>query len=80
MSIPKPARGEQCLLAHDLNNQLAVILGRLDILADRIAPGSDVASQLAIIRATARHMAEHIQTHQCQLSTLLREKNQEIAG
>lgn len=55
---------ERCLLAHDLNNDLRVILKRCELLERQIL---DVESNKHVnfIRAAAEHMAERIAQRPC---------------
>lgn len=58
-----------CSLAHDLKNQLTVILGRLELLSEMVPPDSAVAKQLGLIREAARSMAEQIETRECEMDS-----------
>jgi hypothetical protein len=59
---------KRCLLAHDLNSDLHVILGRCDLLSDYLQPESEAAKHLRLIREAARHMAENIADRPCQIA------------
>lgn len=62
---------EPCSLAHDLINDLAIIVGECDLLDDSL-PEGDGAQRLKIIRATARRMADRIAYHPCPAKTEMR--------
>ena len=55
---------ERCLLAHDLNNDLGVILKRCTLL-ERVVTGAESTKHLSFIRAAAEHMAERIAERPC---------------
>ena len=61
-----------CLLAHDLLNQLSVIVGRCDLAGDSVGETAAAARHLKVIRETAVSMAETLKQHQCQLESLAR--------
>jgi signal transduction histidine kinase len=55
-----------CLLAHDLNNMLTVVLGHCDLLlAKPEALSPDALERLRKIRNAAQFMAEQIQRRNC---------------
>lgn len=54
-----------CTLAHDLNNDLAIILGECDLLEDGVNQKFPRATRLANIRTTARRMANRLATRPC---------------
>jgi hypothetical protein len=56
---------ERCLLAHDLNNDLRVILKRCELLERQFL---DVESNkhVTFIRAAAEHMAERVAQRPCE--------------
>lgn len=51
-------------LAHDLNNDLSVIVGRCDLLTEMLLPDGEVAKQLRLIREAAHRMARRIARQQ----------------
>ncbi len=51
-----------CLLAHNLTNKLAVIIGQCDLLSERMDQPAD-RNRMEIIRAAARWMADEINGH-----------------
>jgi hypothetical protein len=55
---------ERCFLAHDLNNDLRVILKRCALL-ERQVVDVDGSKHLSFIRAAAEHMAERIAQRPC---------------
>jgi hypothetical protein len=59
---------KRCLLAHDLNNDLHVILGRCDLLSESLQPDSEAVKHLRFIREAARHMAENVADRPCQVT------------
>ncbi len=48
------------MLAHDLNNDLNVILGRCELLKESLKEDSDAARQVEAIAEAARRMAETV--------------------
>jgi hypothetical protein len=59
------------MLAHDLVNNLAVIVGRCDLLSDGKLPES-ITKHVQEIRHTAESMALKLNQHQCHLASLAR--------
>lgn len=59
-----PPGSERCFLAHDLNNDLRVILKRCALL-ERQVVDVEANKHLSFIRAAAEHMAEHIAQRPC---------------
>jgi hypothetical protein len=53
------------LLGHRLIDKLAVIVGNCDLLEARVEAGSEFAKRLALIRDTAKQMANELQQDQC---------------
>ena len=70
VSAPRPvAASGGCLLAHDMNNKLTVILGNCEILSETVAEESDFGRALKQISGSARSMADRLCTHQCHLAS-----------
>lgn len=59
---------DPCSLAHDLLNDLAIIVGECDLL-DGCVPKGEATDRLRIIRAAARRMAERIASRPCPAKT-----------
>jgi len=57
---------EPCPLAHNLINDLTIIVGECDLLDDSFREGVE-AERLQIIRAAARRMADRIAFRPCLL-------------
>jgi len=56
----------QCVLAHDLNNGLGVVIGHCELLSD-FAPGDEtIQRHLNEILTAARKMAAHLKKRTCQ--------------
>ena len=55
---------ERCVSAHDLNNDLRVILKRCALLEMRVFDVESI-KHLNFIRAAAEHMADTIAQHPC---------------
>jgi len=64
----KPA----CLLAHDLVNKLAVIVGHCNLLSEHVEEGSEPAKRVRLIHEVAKDMAKELTEHQCQLAEEVR--------
>jgi len=64
----KPA----CLLAHDLVNKLAVIVGQCALLSKHMPEGSEGAKRLGLIHDAAKDMAKELNDHQCHLAEAAR--------
>lgn len=73
--VPKAGCGGDCLLAHHLNNQLAVIMGRLELLSEALSDDTHIVEQISVIQEAARRMARHIQEHQCRLIARIPKRN-----
>jgi hypothetical protein len=58
---------EKCLLAHALNNTLAVIIGECQLAELCVEPESECARRLREILHAARLMADRINSHRCQI-------------
>ncbi len=67
----KKPNEEQCILAHDLNNDLTAILGRCELLGDLLSTNTEAAKHLRIIETVARHMIERVEDapHPAQVKT-----------
>jgi nitrogen-specific signal transduction histidine kinase len=64
--MPNPApQPERCMLAHDLNNCLSMIIGECELLAELISNNPEAMERVRIILQTARRMANDISTRQC---------------
>lgn len=59
-----------CMLAHDLVNQLSVIVGCCDLLTDPDRPDPDGKKHIQLIRDTAKAMAERLNHEQCHLISI----------
>ena len=59
--------GERCLLAHDLINDLSVILGRCELLGELMAENADVVKNLRMLQEAATHMLNRIAERPCEL-------------
>jgi hypothetical protein len=59
-------------LAHDLVNQLAVIVGHCDLLSAHLKAGSPSAKRVGSIQEIAREMAKELDEYQCQLAECAR--------
>jgi hypothetical protein len=59
------------MLAHELVNNLAVVVGRCDLLSDGDLPESST-KHVQEIRQTAKSMALKLNHHQCHLASLAR--------
>jgi len=57
-------RAQSCTLAHELNNDLAIIIGECDLLVDILA-GEAALARLKIVRTTACKAANRISTCSC---------------
>jgi nitrogen-specific signal transduction histidine kinase len=64
--------GPACMLAHDMANKLAVIIGNCELLDEQVEPGSECAMRLGLIRKTAEGMAKEVNRHQCKISEAIR--------
>jgi hypothetical protein len=45
---------------HQLNNDLAIIVGECDLLDDLLAEGTDASARVKLIKITAQRMADKI--------------------
>lgn len=54
-----------CKLAHNSTNELAVILGCCELLADEAKEGSECAKRLATIRDTVQAMTRELKQTRC---------------
>jgi len=61
-----------CLLAHNLINKLAIIVGRCDLLRAKTPEESECYERLLSIQDLAKSMAEEITNHQCHFEALAR--------
>jgi len=59
---------ERCLLAHDLNNDLNVILGRCELLGEFLQKDSEASKHLRLIQEAAYHMANRIAERPCHVA------------
>ena len=60
-----------CRLAHELVDQLSVIIGNCDLAAERTTANSEGAKFLGLIRENARTMILTLSRHQCELDKLM---------
>lgn len=56
---------QRCTLAHELNNDLAIIIGECELLADILAGDAAALARLKIVRTTVLQMANRISTRPC---------------
>ncbi len=64
------------LLEHRLIDELAVIVGNCDLLEAKVEAGSEFAKRLALIRYTAKQMANELQQDQCrQIESMAEQKH-----
>lgn len=56
-----------CILAHDLNNKLSIIVGNCDLLAEEAKHNVQCAERLARIRDLALSMARQVNGHECRM-------------
>jgi len=61
-----------CMLAHELVNNLSVIVGRCDLLGDPDQSDDERTRHLQAIRQTAKSMADRLNQHQCHLASIAR--------
>lgn len=61
-----------CMLAHELVNNLSVIVGRCELLSDLDQPDDERTRHLQAIRETAKSMADRLNHHQCHLASIAR--------
>ncbi len=61
-----------CTLAHELINQLSVIVGNCDLLKEDLPGDSEGAKRLFLIKDVAKSMAEDLQRYQTQLDVMMR--------
>jgi len=65
-SIGQPVvSAPQCMLIHDLNNHLGVVIGRCQLLVDYVSRDVEAARHLSLILETAHKMAERIHGSVC---------------
>lgn len=57
-----------CPLAHDLNNNISVILGRCELLGDVLQGNAAAKKHLRLIVEEARQMAARIAERPCQMA------------
>jgi hypothetical protein len=57
--------GRHCVLAHDLNNKLAAIVGYCDLMTDDVKEDGVSAKRLVEIRELALSMAKKINGYDC---------------
>jgi Na+/citrate or Na+/malate symporter len=60
------------IVAHDLANKLAVIVGHCDLLREITEEGTDYAKRLALIRDTAEAAAKDLREHQQKIEVEMR--------
>ncbi len=68
----------RCLLAHDLNNGLAIILGGCELLRD-LLDSPEAIRRLSLIQEAACRMAREIADRPCQL-TEIQQPSKELQG
>jgi len=61
-----------CMLAHDLVNNLSVIVSCCDLLTDCGRTDAEGEKHVQLIRDTAKSMAKRLNHQQCQLVSLAR--------
>lgn len=67
--LPRPMVAERSTLAHDLNNDLTIIIGECDLLAE-ILTDESAQARMTKIRSIAVRMAERIENRACPELTL----------
>jgi hypothetical protein len=67
---PRPAVTERCMLAHHLNNDLAIIVGDCDLLAELVKEDPICLARVKAIKVIAMRMADRIETRLCPAVTL----------
>jgi nitrogen-specific signal transduction histidine kinase len=60
------------MLAHELVNNLAVIVGHCQLLGDADRPDAERARHLEVILETSKGMAQKLNQHQCHLAAIAR--------
>lgn len=55
----------QCMLTHDLNNQLGVVIGHCQLLADFVSENTEASKHLSLILDAVRNMAGRIRGSVC---------------
>jgi hypothetical protein len=53
-----------CMIAHNLVNKLAAIVGHSDLLIEKTTPGTEYAARLTVIRDIAESAAKELGRHQ----------------
>ncbi len=69
--LRRPVASERCLLAHDLNNNLSLILGRCHLQLEVLDPQSEAAMHARLIQEAAQHMARRMAEGHCPLCSRL---------
>jgi hypothetical protein len=64
---------ENCLLAHNFNNKLTIILGECELLSDHVT--DDIRARLNTIRDVAKVMATELAAARSHIATLLHRDN-----
>jgi signal transduction histidine kinase len=70
------AKPERCRLAHDLANNLAVILGNCEILLDGSGVSPEQSKRLQAIRDASRSMTQALRSHTCPIATPSKESSE----
>lgn len=61
------SQSERCILAHDFNNSLNLVLSRCELLADLIKDNREACKQLVLIQEAARQVAHRVAERPCHL-------------
>ena len=62
-----------CMLAHELINKMAVIIGYCDLMDDQAPTDSNYRKRLGIIRGLANNMVVELRRHQCNIRKIAEE-------
>jgi hypothetical protein len=57
----------QCVLAHNINNKLATIVGYCDLMADKAKEDPECSRRLGAIREIALSMSKEVNGHDCRM-------------
>jgi nitrogen-specific signal transduction histidine kinase len=58
-------QSERCMLAHDLNNCVSIVVGECELLVNLISNNAEAMERVRIILRTARRMANDLSTRPC---------------
>lgn len=73
MSDLKPALNQAlserlCVLAHDMNNGLAIIAGQCELMADHSEWESEYGKRLRVILEVVHRLANRLNGHECRMA------------